>query len=136
MISNYDSIAKNKLHLGPRNAFYTFHGIQDELLQILFNKVVHTICQRVKEVGFFVSEFFSLLEALYVFVSSSKIHVLFMKKQHQYNPHKQPLELQKLSDVVNAVCQTYDSLILALMNTRKQLKQEVYTTKSNLFPLL
>ena len=27
------------------------------------------------------SEFFTLLEALYVFVSSSKIHVLFMDKQ-------------------------------------------------------
>ena len=67
----------------------------------------------------FASEFFSLLEALYVFVSSSKIQVLFMKKrQHQCNPHKQPLELQKLSDThwvcryatVNSVCQTYDSL--------------------------
>ena len=44
------------------------------------------------------SEFFALLEALYVFVSSSKIHVLFMEKQHQCRPHDQPLELQKLSD--------------------------------------
>ena len=42
------------------------------------------------------SEFFSLLEA--VFVSSSKIHVLFMKKQRECNPQQQPLELQKLSD--------------------------------------
>ena len=68
------------------------------------------------------SEFFMLLEALYVLVSSSKIHVLFMKKQHQCNPHKQPLELQKLSDTrwvcryaaVNAVCRTYDSLVLTI----------------------
>ena len=70
----------------------------------------------VKSVSF-ASEFFTLLEVLYVFVSSSKIHVLFMNKQHQCNPHKQPLELQKLSDThwvcmyaaVNAVCRTYDS---------------------------
>ena len=68
------------------------------------------------------SEFFTLLEALYVFVSSSKIHVLFVKKQHQCNPHKQPIELQKLSDTswvcryasVNAVCCTYDSLLLTV----------------------
>jgi hypothetical protein len=65
------------------------------------------------------SEFFSLLEAIYVFVSSSKIHVLFMKKQCEHNHQQQPLELQKLSDTcwvcryaaVNAVCRTLDSLI-------------------------
>ena len=65
---------------------------------------------------------FTLLEALYVFVSSSKIHVLFMKKQHQCNPHSLPIELQKLSDTrwvcryaaVNAVCHAYDSLILTI----------------------
>ena len=65
------------------------------------------------------SEFFTLLEAFYVFVSSSKIHVLFMKKQNEINPNKQPLELQKLSDTrwvcryaaVHAVCCTFDSLL-------------------------
>ena len=68
------------------------------------------------------SEFFTLLEAFYVFVSSSKIHVLFMKKQHEINPNKQPLELQKLSDTrwvcryaaVHAVCCTFDSLLLTV----------------------
>ena len=239
IISNHDSVVKNKLQVAPRNALYTSHGIQDELLKILSNKVVQTICQRVKESGYysiiadesrdsskqeqmsfavryvdmtdgsvqehfltfiqaesldasslssyikqlvstydfdtnkmvsqgydgasvmsghctgvqtrvrefapyaayihcyahvlnlvlvdsiksvsFASEFFTLLEALYVFVSSSKIHVLFMNKQHQCNPHKQPLELQKLSDTrwvcryaaVN-VCRTYHSLILTV----------------------
>ena len=37
------------------------------------------------------SEFFALLEALYVFLSSSKVHVLFLEKQRQIHPHKQPL---------------------------------------------
>lgn len=63
-----------------------------------------------------------LLEALYVFMSSSKIHVLFMKRQQQCNPHKQPLELQKLSDTrwvcryaaVNAICRTFDSILLTV----------------------
>ena len=70
----------------------------------------------------YTSEFFTLLEALYVFVSSSKIHVLFMDKQHKCEPHEKALELQKLSDTrwvcrhaaVNAVCRTYDSLILTV----------------------
>ena len=240
IVSNHDSVVKNRLHVGPRNALYTSHSIQDELLKILSNKVVHTICEQVKEAGFYsiiadesrdtakqeqmsfairyvdmtdgcvqehfltfiqaqsldalslssyikqlistydfdtnkmvsqgydgasvmsghctgvqtrvrefapyaayihcyahvlnlalvdsvkrvscASEFFTLLEALYVFVSSSKIHVLFVKKQHQCNPHKQPIELQKLSDTrwvcryaaVNAVCCTYDSLLLTV----------------------
>ena len=68
------------------------------------------------------SEFFALLEALYVFVSCSKIHALFMKSQQQCNPGQQPLELQKLSETrwvcryaaVNAVCRTYNSLILTV----------------------
>ena len=68
------------------------------------------------------SEFFVLLEALYVFMSSSKIHVLFMKRQQQCNPHKQPLELQKLSDTrwvcryaaVNAICCTFDTILLTV----------------------
>ena len=62
------------------------------------------------------SEFFSLLEALYVFISTSKVHVIFKEKCH---PSKQPMELQKLSDTrgvcryaaVNAICRTYDSLL-------------------------
>ena len=60
------------------------------------------------------SEFFTLLEALYIFVPSSKIHVLLMDKQRQCRPHEQALELQKLRDThwvcqyaaVNAVCRT------------------------------
>uniref|UniRef100_A0A1X7UTJ9 DUF4371 domain-containing protein n=1 Tax=Amphimedon queenslandica TaxID=400682 RepID=A0A1X7UTJ9_AMPQE len=67
------------------------------------------------------SEFFVLLEALYVLMSSSNIHVLFMKRQQQSNPYKQPLELQKLSDTrvcryaaVNAICRTFDSILLTV----------------------
>lgn len=43
------------------------------------------------------SEFFVLLEALYVFISTSKVHVIFIEKQKRLHPSK-PLELQKLSD--------------------------------------
>ena len=43
-------------------------------------------------------EFFTLLEHIYVFMSASKAHVVFMGKQRQLHPQQQPLELQKLSD--------------------------------------
>ena len=67
-------------------------------------------------------EFFVLLEALYVFMSTSKVHVKFVEKQQQLHPGKQPLELQKLSDThwtcryaaVNAVCCTFDSILLTI----------------------
>ena len=53
IVSNHDSVVKNRLHVGPRNALYTSHSIQDELLKILSNNVVHTICEQVKEAGFY-----------------------------------------------------------------------------------
>lgn len=67
-------------------------------------------------------EFFTLLEVLYVFVSTSKIHVIFKEKQLLCHPTKQPVELQQLSDTrwvcryaaVNAICCTYDSLLLTI----------------------
>ena len=68
------------------------------------------------------SEFFALMEKLYVFVSSSKSHEVFLEKQKQLHPFKQVRRLQKLSDTrwacrymaVDAVCCTYDSLLATL----------------------
>ena len=68
------------------------------------------------------TDFFTLMEALYVFVSTSKVHVVFIEKQLSLHPSKQPLELQKLSDTrwvcryaaVNAICCTYDALLLTI----------------------
>ena len=68
------------------------------------------------------SEFFVLLEALYVFISTSKVHVIFVEKQKHLHPSKQRLELQKLSDTwwvcryaaVNAVCCTFDPILLTV----------------------
>ena len=67
-------------------------------------------------------EFFTLLEVLYVFVSTSKIHVIFKEKQLLCHPNKQPVELQQLSDTrwvcryaaVNTICCTYDTLLLTI----------------------
>ena len=44
------------------------------------------------------NEFFVLLELLYVFMSTSKAHAIFMEQQTKKYPDKQPLRLQRLSD--------------------------------------
>ena len=49
-------------------------------------------------------------------------HAVFMQKQQELHPDKQPIRLQKLSDTrwacrygaVNAICRTYDSLLAML----------------------
>ena len=68
------------------------------------------------------SEFFALMELLYVFMSSSKAHALYLKKQVELHPAKQTRQLQRLSDTrwacryfaIDAVCCTYDSIIATL----------------------
>ena len=68
------------------------------------------------------SEFFGLLETLYVFLSSSKSHAIFIEQQTKLHPNKQTRQLQKLSDTrwacrqnaVNAVCYTYDAVLATL----------------------
>lgn len=68
------------------------------------------------------AEFFSLIQALYVIVSTSKGHALFIEKQKELHPNKQVKELQSLSDTrwasrslaLNAISSTFDSLIETL----------------------
>ena len=70
----------------------------------------------------FASEFFALLESLYVFLTSTKAHVIFVRKQTELHPHKAKRELVRLSDTrwacryiaVNTVCCTYDSILATL----------------------
>ena len=70
----------------------------------------------------FACDFFCLLEALYVFISTSKAHTVFVAKQKELYPEKQVHRLQKLSDTrwacrqgaVNAICCTYDSVLSTL----------------------
>lgn len=48
----------------------------------------------------YASEFFSLLETLYVFMSGSKTHAIFIQKQSELHPNKQVRQLQRLSDTL------------------------------------
>ena len=70
----------------------------------------------------FAHDFFCLLEWLYVFMSASKAHSVFVATQKKLHPEKPTHELQKLSDTrwacrygtVSAICYTYDSLLTTL----------------------
>ena len=68
------------------------------------------------------SDFFSILETLYVFLSRSVTHAIFIKKQFQLKPNCPQRQLQRLSDTrwscrflaVDAVCSTFESVLATL----------------------
>ena len=68
------------------------------------------------------TQFFALVESLYVFLSTTKTHVIFLQKQKELHPHKQTRELQRLSDTrwacrystVNSICYTFDAILATL----------------------
>ena len=93
----------------------------------------------------YAAELFPLLEFLYVFISTTKSHTVFMQKQ-ELHPGTLPLQLQKLSDTqwacrhgaVNAICRTYDSLLATLQEISympRPLKLKVFTIKLLHLPL-
>ena len=68
------------------------------------------------------SDFFAVVQSLYVFMSANKAHTVFIKQQSVLHPDKQPRELQRLSDTrwacrytsLDAVCSTFDCILSAL----------------------
>ena len=68
------------------------------------------------------TQFFALVESLYVFLSTTKVHVIFLQKQKDLHPHKQTRELQRLCDTrwacryfsVNSICYTFDAILATL----------------------
>ena len=44
------------------------------------------------------STFFSLLQSLYCFLSTTKVHAIFVSTQQELHPDKQSYQLQKLSE--------------------------------------
>lgn len=53
LISEHDPIVKSRLQDGPRNATYTSHVIQDELIHLLAKNVRMKICEEVKTARYF-----------------------------------------------------------------------------------
>ena len=70
----------------------------------------------------FASEFFSLLQALYVLLSTSKAHVIFIEKQKELYPSKPTKELKRLSETrwacrsltIDVIAGTYNSIVATL----------------------
>lgn len=68
------------------------------------------------------TQFFALLESLYVFMSTTKAHAVFLQKQRDLHPEKQTRELKRLSDTrwacrhaaVNSICYTFDAILETL----------------------
>ena len=65
---------------------------------------------------------FSSCYKLFVFISTSKAHKIYISKQSQLHPDKQVRQMQRLSDTrwacsyaaVDTVCCTYDSILATL----------------------
>ena len=53
LLAKHDSIIHDRLTNGPQNAQYTSHGIQNQLLHILGNRVRNGLCQAVRSAGVF-----------------------------------------------------------------------------------
>ena len=86
------------------------------------------------------SEFFSLVQALHVFLSSSKAYNIYIQKQKSQYPDKEVWQLQRLIDTrwsccynaINAICCTFDSVIAALEDIsgeKDKDRQKVYCIK-------
>lgn len=67
-------------------------------------------------------EFFALLESLYVYMSSSKAHCVYIEKQGEFYPDKAVRQLKRLSDTrwacrhaaVNALAYTFAAVVATL----------------------
>ena len=67
-------------------------------------------------------EFFQLLQAIYVFMSCSKAHEVYISMQMELHPDKQVRQMKRLSDTrwacryeaVDTTCCTYDSILACL----------------------
>uniref|UniRef100_A0A1X7U2P7 TTF-type domain-containing protein n=1 Tax=Amphimedon queenslandica TaxID=400682 RepID=A0A1X7U2P7_AMPQE len=113
LVSRHDSVVKNKIHDAPKNAIYTSHGIQNELLALLAKKKLHKICQAVKEAGFYSiivdeSRDSSKQEQMslavrYVDIEEGCVHehfIAFMQAEHQ--------DAESLSSYIKQALITYD----------------------------
>ena len=69
------------------------------------------------------AEFFGLVQNMYVFLSSSKCHAIYVSEQSRLYPGKSIRQLQRLSDTrwacrqsaINTICYTFDVVVAALI---------------------
>lgn len=69
------------------------------------------------------AEFFGLVQNIYVFLSSSKCHAIYVSEQSKLYPGKAIRQLQRLSDTrwacrqsaISTICYTFDAVVASLM---------------------
>ena len=87
------------------------------------------------------AEFFALLQSLYTFMSSSKVHVLFLQWQEEIYPGKRIKELKRLIetrwackyDAVEAVLNTFEAIIATLEDIMEGSDKEKAVEAKGLF---
>ena len=107
-----------------------FSGVQQRVMQIapqaiyihcfahILNLVLVDCAKKISSAA----EFFALLQSLYVFISSTKAHVVYVRQQAKLHPDRPKKELQRLSDTrwtcrylaVNVICNTFDAILATL----------------------
>ena len=106
------------------------HGVQTRIRELSPKAVyIHCCAHRLnlalvdatKSIPF-ACEFFTLIEKLYVFLSASKAHSIFLDKQKEVSPDKQTLELKRLVETrwacrynaIHTILHTYKAILLTL----------------------
>jgi hypothetical protein len=73
-------------------------------------------------------EFLAVFQKLYVFLSDSYTHIVFLKNQKEVSPNKRPIELKRLSDTrwacQYASCVALDESLPAVISTLNELSEE------------
>ena len=107
-----------------------YSGVQQRIMEVVpqaiyihcFAHILNLVLVDCSKNVSYAAEFFAILQSLYVFVSSSKAHVVFIHRQQELHPDKPTRELQRLSDTrwacrssaVDTMCRTYDALLATL----------------------
>ena len=97
-------------------------GVQQRVMEVVpqaiyihcFAHILNLVLVDSSKNSSYAAEFFTLLQSLYVFVSASKAHVVFIRRQKEFHPDKPTRELQRLSDTrwacrssaVDTMCRT------------------------------
>ena len=87
------------------------------------------------------SDFFIFIETLYVFLSRSVTHPIFLKKLSELQPYCPQRQLKRLSDTqwscrflaVGAFCSTFESVLATLEEICSKWKRQIKSYRSNCY---
>ncbi len=119
LVAKHDPVVRAHMKDGPRNAIYTSHNIQNELLHLLGNRLRKTICQGVKDAGYFSiladeTRDFGKEEQMsfavrYVNMSDGSIHEHFLTYIHAKG-----LNAESLTGYIKDLLNQFDLILLSV----------------------